>query len=501
MRFRLHTTQGASSGQVTTNTTALDALLLRVANLESTGSTTGGIVIATGVNDTFIFEHTAVTPSNPTETYTLVLAERSYTSDEIVAALNAAVVAHDASFGTANSITTTIALVDGKIGVRCTSAAGTTIVRAIDVLDSSACTTLGFVVDQSIGPTVSGDLILVATNAPTVTATDNNTTVGALSLRIEQLESAALVTSHVTGEYPVPTVGTILINDAEETAVTFADEFDNGVSHSLDASIFNVTSTGDYNINVQLQVTSDSDLTDRATYWVSCRRYQNRTTTETIGTTYRDYYLGNASANSFRGSHTCPGLTMGGNVRVHFESTTEQFQIIVGILTQGSNQATRDIAIDNSASWVTIERHGAAITESADDTIETATIEIVPTVTDVFAFRHTLAMTPSSATYTINLSAGVYTTAELVTILNASIEEQGSVANLITTEIVYIGGRFTIRCSSTVEHPYGIDILPNATAAVSLGFAQDQVAGVFGSFTSEDIFGSDLEMVAVNTPP
>ena len=50
-------------------------------------------------------------------------------------------------------------------------------------------------------------------------------------------------------------------------------------------------------------------------------------------------------------------------------------------------------------------------------------------------------------------------------------------------------------------HPCSIEILSDATAAVSLGFAQDQEAGVFGSFTANDIFGSDLDLVAANTPP
>ena len=103
MRFRLHTTQSASSGQVTTNIAALDALLLRVDELESAGGTSGAIEI-TGANDTFIFRIANNVYSelqidgdyiHPTETYTLVLAERDYMPTEMVAALNVAIVVHD----------------------------------------------------------------------------------------------------------------------------------------------------------------------------------------------------------------------------------------------------------------------------------------------------------------------------------------------------------------------------------------------------------------------
>ena len=136
---------------VTTNlSSVISDLLLRVAELER-------IDITTGVNDTFVFRHT---DTSETDTQiTLVLAEQSYTVNEVVVALNNILIGGG---NVANSITTTITLVDGKIGVHCS--ADTTIVRAIDILDSSACTTLGFVVGQAIGPTVAGELTLVATN-------------------------------------------------------------------------------------------------------------------------------------------------------------------------------------------------------------------------------------------------------------------------------------------------------------------------------------------------
>ena len=110
MRFRLHSQD--SSGQAKQNKTAIAALSLQVE---------GKIHIVTGVNDTFIFKHVAVTPSNPTETYTLVLSEQSYTVNEMLTALNAAIASHG---NVANLITTTITVVNGNFVVRCTSAEG-----------------------------------------------------------------------------------------------------------------------------------------------------------------------------------------------------------------------------------------------------------------------------------------------------------------------------------------------------------------------------------------
>ena len=321
------------------------------------------------------------------------------------------------------------------------------------------------------------DLDLVATNAPITTASGNNShnrrTVATCGrTRVGWTRGYSLVTTQVTGEYPVPTSGTIIIDDAELTAVTFADAFSNGISHSLDASIFNVTSAGDYTINVQLQSTYSNIGVGRGVYWVICRRYRNRSTTDAIGTAYRDYYLGCCYYRDILGY--AGRMTLGGNVRVHLESTTEQFQIIVQRLYQGSPDYG-DITIDNSASWITIERHDTAI---ITETVNVNTIEIIPTVNDVFAFRHVIALSSASdasTTYTINLDHGVYTTDEMVTALNAAIETQGSVANALTTSIAYIDGHFLIRITTPDGglYPlsgYSIEILSDATAAESLGF-------------------------------
>ena len=146
--------------------------------------------------------------------------------------------------------------------------------------------------------------------------------------------------------------------------VTFADAFSNGISHALDASIFNVTAAGDYTINVNLQVTAGT-ITHRGLYWVICRRYKNRATTEAIGTAYRNYHIGGS------GYYRTNTVVLGGNVRIHFESPTEKFQIIVQMAYQTEGQYYGVNPIDDSLSWITIEKHDAAGTESAD-TVEIA---------------------------------------------------------------------------------------------------------------------------------
>ena len=521
MRFRLH---NANSGQVKRNKTAITALSSQVDALQvdAISPSEGGIEI-TDANGAFVFRHALyVSVSNYTTytTYTINLDPGVYTTDELVTALNAAIETqgsvadlsgHFTGLPQALTITTSIAYIDGHFLIRCSC----TIAHpyGIEILsDATAAELLGFEQNQTAGvfgaftaddilPFIGDDLELVATNEAPIatTASDNNTTVDALLLRIEQLESAALVTTHVTGEYPVPTVGAIIIDDTELTAVTFADAFSNGISHSLDASIFNVTSAGDYTINVQLQVTYSNHGVGRGVYWVICRRYRNRTTADAIGTAYRDYYLG---CCYYRDMLSYAGrMTLGGNVRVHLESTTEQFQIIVRRLYQGEPDYG-DITIDDSASWITIERHDTAI---ITETVNVNTIEIIPTVNDVFAFRHVIALSSASdasTTYTINLDHGVYTTDEMVTALNAAIETQGSVANALTTSIAYIDGHFLIRITTPDGglYPlsgYSIEILSDATAAELLGFEQNQTANVFGADESD----GDLDLVAANTPP
>jgi hypothetical protein len=326
MRFRLHN-QNANSGQVNQNKAAIAALSSQVDALQvDVDVLSPSFVITTGVNDAFIFKHTAGTPSNPTKTYTLVLAGQSYTLDELVTALNAALVAQG---NWANSITTTIVLVDGKIAVRCTAV--TTIVKTVEIINSSGREALGFEVGQSIAavPIVSADLTLVATNEP-----------------IAIQSQVTTVTTQVTGDDDVYTVGAVNINSST-APIAFADAFSNGgISHALDSSLFNVTEVSDYTINVQLRVTAGTS-TGRGLYRAYCRRYKNRTTTTATGDVYRDYFLGSCYYRENQ-------VVLGGNVRIRFESTTEQFEIIVKRAYQNDNNAN---LLDNSSSWITIEKH------------------------------------------------------------------------------------------------------------------------------------------------
>ena len=80
MRFRLHT-KSASTGQVTTNTAALDALLQRVDELESAGGDTAGTIsIVAGDNDVFVFRVTNNVHSDYYSDYDVIHPAETYTS-------------------------------------------------------------------------------------------------------------------------------------------------------------------------------------------------------------------------------------------------------------------------------------------------------------------------------------------------------------------------------------------------------------------------------------
>ena len=173
----------------------------------------------------------------------------------------------------------------------------------------------------------------------------NTTSIAALSSQVDALQ-ADVGTTQVTGDDNVHTVGAVDINSSL-ASIAFADAFSNGgISHALDSSLFNVTEVSDYTLNVHLHVTAGAS-TGRGLYRVYCRRYKNRTTTTATGDAYRDYFLG---ACYFRLNQ----VVLGGNVRIRFESTTEQFEIIVKRAYQNDNNAN---PLDNSSSWITIEKH------------------------------------------------------------------------------------------------------------------------------------------------
>ena len=177
----------------------------------------------------------------------------------------------------------------------------------------------------------------------------NTTALAALSSQVDALQ-VDVGTTQVTGDDPVYTVGAIGINNSL-APIAFADAFSNGgISHALGASLFNVTEVSDYTLNVQLRVTGGAS-TGKGLYRVYCRRYKDRTTTTATGDAYRDYFLG---ACYFRLNQ----VVLGGNVRIRFESTTEQFEIIVKRTYQNDTNAN---LLDNSASWITIEKHTFAL--------------------------------------------------------------------------------------------------------------------------------------------
>ena len=189
------------------------------------------------------------------------------------------------------------------------------------------------------------------------------------------------------------TVGTLAIDNADLTAVTFADAFSsNGISHALDASIFNVTTAGEYSINVEIRVT-DGTINAAGLYWVVCRRYKNRTTTDTTGDAYRDYHLGGSYYRDHNAARD--DVVLGGNARIHFESTTEQFEIIIRKSYQ-QNLSTGDLVIDNAVSYLNIEKHDAAggvdvlssVLSRLSELESRLGIDIVTGVNDTLMFQH-----------------------------------------------------------------------------------------------------------------
>ena len=298
------------------------------------------------------------------------------------------------------------------------------------------------------------------------------------------------------------TVGTLAIDNAELTAVTFADAFSsNGISHALDASIFNVTTAGEYSINVEIRVT-DGTINAAGLYWVVCRRYKNRTTTDTTGDAYRDYHLGGSYYRDHNAARD--DVVLGGNARIHFESTTEQFEIIIRKSYQ-QNLSTGDLVIDNAVSYLNIEKHDAAggvdvlssVLSRLSELESRLGIDIVRRAsTTRLCFNTTITSTASpnviTYTYTIVLAGQRYTTDEMLTAINAAIATQGSVQNAITTTMAFSGDRFIIRCTADTSVFFSIQVVQgSASAAESIGFVQNRV--------QQGSTGGDLDLVATNT--
>ena len=329
-------------------------------------------------------------------------------------------------------------------------------------------------------------------NANSGQVKQNTTSIAALSSQVDALQ-VDVGTTQVTGDDPVYTVGAVNINDTGNIPVTFADAFSNGgISHALDSSLFNVTEVSDYTLNVQLRVTGGAS-TGKGLYRVYCRRYKDRTTTEATGDAYRDYFLG---ACYYRVNQ----VVLGGNVRIRFESTTEQFEIIVKRAYQNDNNAN---LLDNSSSWITIENHDAAggvnvlssVLSRLSELESRLGIDIVTGVNDTLVFQHvTYDSSPDSTyyAYSIVLAERRYTTDEMLTALNAAIVAAGSVQNSITTTMAFSGDRFIIRCTAHPSVLFSIQVVAGSnSAAESIGFVQNRVQ----PYTT----GGDLDLVATST--
>ena len=165
------------------------------------------------------------------------------------------------------------------------------------------------------------------------------------------------ITEQVTptaGNNPISTTGTIDIDNGNLAYIPFAGSFtNNGINHQSQSPLFNINVAAEYTINVHLRVTAGA-VNERGVYWVICRRYKGRLNNSTRGNAFRDYYLG---SSYYRDDHDASdGIVLGGNVRIHFEANDEQFGIVVQKAHQ-QNQNSGENPINNSESFITIERH------------------------------------------------------------------------------------------------------------------------------------------------
>ena len=163
------------------------------------------------------------------------------------------------------------------------------------------------------------------------------------------------VTEQVTGTNPIYSFGTSHIDNGALTYIAFAGQFTRfGMTHVQNTALFNINVASEYTVNVQLRVTAGL-VNERGMYWVILRRYKQRPPSNIArGTPFRDYYLG---SSYYRDDTTAYNdIVLGGNVRVHFEGNDENFEIVVQRAYQ-QNVNSGNNTLDNSQSWITIERH------------------------------------------------------------------------------------------------------------------------------------------------
>jgi len=173
---------------------------------------------------------------------------------------------------------------------------------------------------------------------------------------VGQGDPMTCVTEQVTGNNPVYTTGALHIDNLVLTYIPFAGTFTNfGINHPTNSSLFNINVANEYTVNVQLRVTAGGN-NERGMYWVILRRYKQRPANgSTRGTqVFRDYYLGSSYYRDETTTHN--DVVLGGNVRVHFESNDENFEIVVQRAYQ-QNVNSGNCTLNNSQSFITIERH------------------------------------------------------------------------------------------------------------------------------------------------
>tara|TARA_R100000951_G_scaffold111368_1_gene110310 strand:- start:580 stop:1416 length:837 start_codon:yes stop_codon:yes gene_type:complete len=124
--------------------------------------------VVSGYNDTFVFKHTSTT--DEIKTYTITIPEQNYSAVELASYINTSIVAQTKIV---NGISTVVNFSEQSLKFSINCSADTSIIKSIEVLESSATKLLGCVSGSTTGDQTSGNLTLVMTNACNLNRTKN----------------------------------------------------------------------------------------------------------------------------------------------------------------------------------------------------------------------------------------------------------------------------------------------------------------------------------------
>jgi len=127
--------------------------------------------VVSGYNDTFVFKHIYMFNDTPfAHTYTITIPEQNYSAVELASYINTSIVAQGKVI---NGVSTLVNFSEQSLKFSINCSADTSIIKSIEVLESSATKLLGCVSGSTTGDQTSGNLTLVMTNACNLNRTKN----------------------------------------------------------------------------------------------------------------------------------------------------------------------------------------------------------------------------------------------------------------------------------------------------------------------------------------